>query len=146
MRDAFSTRRGLRRPSVRRPSLPPDLSNRMGASFRDHYLWALVILALVLNLALFGYLIFEFNRNPPVLPPLLPLHFDPSGEPDRIEQGNAIFSLAQIGLVVIVGNLALGGLLYRRERLASYLLAGVSIVVQLLLWYAAIQIIRIATL
>jgi uncharacterized membrane protein len=110
---------------------------------RDRYLWALLIVALVVNLGLFAYLMYEFTRVPPTLPPLVPLHFDANGDPDRIEQQYALFSLAQIGLVVIVGNLGLGALMYRRERLATYLLAGTAIVIQLLLWFAAIQIIRV---
>ncbi len=109
---------------------------------RDRYLSVLLIAALVLNLGLFGYLIFEFTRVPATLPPLVPLHFDANGDPDRIEPRSALFSLAQIGLIVIVGNLGLGALMYRRERLASYLLAATAIVVQFLLWFAAIQIIR----
>ena len=110
---------------------------------RDRYLWALVIVALVVNLGLFGYLIFEFSRVPPALPPLVPLHFDVNGDPDRIESRDALFSLAQIGLIVIIGNLGLGALMYRRERLAAYLLAATATVIQLLLWFAAIQIIRV---
>jgi hypothetical protein len=113
---------------------------------RDRYLWALVIVALVVNLGLFAYLIFEFSRVPPTLPPLVPLHFDVNGDPDRIEPRDALFTLAQIGLVVIVGNAALGALMYPRERLAAYLLAAMAIVIQLLLWFAAIQIIRVVAL
>jgi uncharacterized membrane protein len=113
---------------------------------RDRYLWALVIVALIVNLGLFAYLILEFSRVPPTLPPLVPLHFDASGEPDRIEPRTALFSLPQIGLIVIVGNLALGALMYRREPLATYLLAGTAIVIQLLLWLATIQIVRIVAL
>jgi uncharacterized membrane protein len=113
---------------------------------RDRYLWALVIVALIVNLGLFAYLILEFNRVPPTLPPLVPLHFDAGGEPDRIEPRNALFSLPQIGLIVIVGNLALGALMYRREPLAAYLLAGTAVLIQLLLWLAAIQIVRIVAL
>ncbi len=113
---------------------------------RDRYLWALLIVALVVNLGLFAYLIFEFSRVPPVLPPLVPLHFDPNGQPDRIEPREALFSIAQIGIIVIVGNLGLGALMYRHERLATYLLGATSIVIQVLLWFAAIQILRFVAL
>ncbi len=112
---------------------------------QDRYLWALLIVALVVNLGLFGYLIFEFNRVPGIIPPLVPMHFANAHEADRIEPRDGLFSLAQIGLVVILLNLALGGLIYRRERVAAYLLAATSIVVQLLLWFAAIQIILVVT-
>lgn len=126
-----------------------ELARRASAAVvvvRDRYVWALVIVALIVNLGLFAYLILEFNRTPLALPPLLPLHFDVSGEPDRIEPRGALFSLPQIGLIVIIGNLALGALMYRREPLATYLLAGTAIVIQLLLWLAAIQIVRIVAL
>lgn len=113
---------------------------------RDRYLWALVIVALIVNLGLFAYLILEFNRTPLALPPLVPLHFDVNGEPDRIEPRGALFSLPQIGLIVIIGNLALGAIMHRREPLATYLLAGTAIVIQLLLWLAAIQIVRTVAL
>ncbi len=127
--------------------LPPDWQDHLPPSalavLRDRYLWALLIVALVVNLGLFAYLMFEFTRVPPALPPLVPLHFDVNGDPDRIEPSGALFSLAQIGLIVIIGNLALGAFMYRRERLATYLLAATAIVIQLLLWLAAIQIIRV---
>jgi uncharacterized membrane protein len=121
-------------------------ASEAAAVVRDRYLWALVIVALIVNLGLFAYLILEFSRVPPTLPPLVPLHFDASGEPDRIEPRTALFSLPQIGLIVILGNLALGALMYRREPLATYLLAGTAIVIQLLLWLATIQIVRIVAL
>ncbi len=111
---------------------------------QDPYLWALLIVALVVNLGLFAYLIFEISRTPPGIPPLVPLHFDASGQADRIEPRDALFSLAQIGLIIILGNIALGGFMYRRERLASYLLAATSILIQVLLWVAAIQIVLVA--
>ncbi len=120
--------------------LPPSVLE----IFQDRYLWALLIVALVVNLGLFAYLIFEFNSGQSI-PPLVPLHFI-AGEPDRIEPRDGLFSLAQIGLIVILGNLGLGVLIYRRERLACYLLAATSVVVQILLWTAAIQIIRFVTL
>lgn len=124
-------------------------NNRIPPSLRgviqDRYLWALLIVALVVNLGLFAYLIFEFSRVPPIIPPLVPMHFDATREADRIEPRDGLFSLAQIGLVVILGNMGLGAFIYRRERLAAYLLASTSIVIQLLLWTAAIQIILVVT-
>ncbi len=126
-----------------------DIAGRVPAValiIRDRYLWALVIVALIVNLGLFAYLIIEVNRVPPTLPPLVPLHFDAAGEADRIEPRNALYSLPQIGLVVIVGNLALGTLMYRREPLAAYLLAGTAVVIQFLLWIAAIQVVRFVAL
>lgn len=137
--------RGASLDGLKLPRNLSQLSPSLLAIVRDRYVWALLIIALIANLGLFGYLIFEFRRDPPMLPPLVPLHFDVSGEPDRIEPSNALFSLAQIGLIVIVGNASLATFLYRRERLAAYLLSAASIVIQLLLWIAAIQIIRLVS-
>ncbi len=138
----------LNRGSARQSALQ-EIAGRLPALaliIRDRQLWALVIVALIVNLGLFAYLILEVNRVPPTLPPLVPLHFDAAGEADRIEPRNALYSLPQIGLVVIVGNLAIGGLMHRREPLAAYLLAGTAVVIQLLLWIAAIQIVRFVAL
>lgn len=118
------------------------MPSALAAVVRDGSLWALVIVALIVNLGLFAYLIIQFSS----LPPLVPLHFDPLGDPDRIEPRSAIFSLPQIGLITIFGNLALGGLIYRRERLATYLLVAIAIVIQFLLWFAAIAIVRAVAL
>ena len=139
----------MRLQATEQDSTLPQLARRAAEAalvIRDRYLWALVIVALIVNLGLFAYLILESNRNPPTLAPLVPMHWDAGGEPDRIEPRSALFSLPQIGLIVIVGNMALGALMYRREPLATYLLAGTAIVIQLLLWLAAIQIVRIVAL
>ncbi len=122
--------------------LPPRLLERLPPSLlllaRDRYLWAMVIVALLLNVGLVAFLIIQFN----LLPPLVPLHFDPRGEPDRIEPRETIFLLPQIGLIIIAGNFAFGAAVYRREPLISYMLAGTAILLQFLLWFAAILIVR----
>lgn len=99
----------------------------------------MLIVALFVNLGLFAFLILLSSQ----LPPLVPLHFDVTGQPDRIEPKDSIFSLPQIGLILIVVNILIGTPLYRREPLAAYLLGSISIAVQLLLWVAAISIVRV---
>jgi hypothetical protein len=47
-----------------------------------------------------------------------------------------IFIIPLIGLLTLLFNGVLGGLMYRRERMASYLLWGGSILIQVLLWTA----------
>jgi len=91
-------------------------------------------------LALFGFLSAQFSS----LPRLLPLHFDATGAPDRLGPRQQIFFIPVIGLVVLLVNGGLGGLLYRRERVASYLLWGGAGLVQLLLWAAVVGILRAA--
>lgn len=127
---------------MRQLSLPPSFLARfpdwLQAALRDRYVWSMLIVALFVNLGLFAFLLVVVNQ----LPPLVPLHFDAAGQPDRIEDRSAIFSLPQIGLIMIVLNFLFGSLLYRREPLASYLLGGIAIVAQFLLWFAAVSIVR----
>lgn len=108
------------------------------AALHDRFLWAMLIVGLFVNLGLFAFLVVVSNQ----LPDLVPLHFTAAGAPDRVEPKSVIFSLPQIGLIMIVLNLALGALIYRREPLAAYLLSGIAITVQFLLWFAAVAIVR----
>jgi Domain of unknown function (DUF1648) len=128
---------------MRELSFPSNFINRLPlwlqGPLHDRYLWAMLIIALFVNLGLFAFLLLVQNQ----LPLLVPLHFDSAGQPDRIEGREAIFSLPQIGLIMILGNILVGALFYRREPLTTYLLAGVAIVVQFLLWLAAISIVRV---
>lgn len=104
--------------------------------WRDRLGLGLILGTLGGNLALFGFLSARF----PTLPRLLPLHFDAAGSPDRLGAQGQIFFLPLIGVVVMLVNGGLGGVLYRRERMAAYLLWGGSAVVQVLLWAAVLGI------
>ncbi len=89
-------------------------------------------LALTLLLALISF-------RYPQLPILIPLHFAASGSPDRLGPRTEIFLMPLIGLLTFISNGVLGGILYRRSQVASYLLWGSSILVQLLVWIAALS-------
>ncbi|MGD9101393.1 MAG: PH domain-containing protein [Anaerolineae bacterium] len=99
---------------------------------------ALLISALLLLVALFGYI----SARLPSLAELQPLHFDASGQPDRWGTRVQVFTLPFIGLLALIANSGLGFLLYERERTASYLLWSGSIGVQLLVWGATLGILR----
>ena len=122
-------------------STGPELSSQTASAFdlllHDHVLQLLLAAALVVNLALFGYLAIRFE----VLPDNLPLHFDVTGLPDRIEAKTSIFGLAIIGLIVFVANTVLGVLTHRRQRAAALLLAVSALLIQILMWFAATNII-----
>ncbi len=117
-----------------------------GPAFARWEFWqdrpALIMLAAGLGalLALTGLLCFRF----PHLPPLLPLHFDALGSPDRLGVRGQIFFIPLIGFIVLTVNGALGGLLYRYERLAAYLLWGGALTVQILFWAAVLGILAAA--
>lgn len=117
-----------------------------GPAFARWAFWqdraALVMLAGGLGalLMLTGFLCFRF----PYLPPLIPLHFDALGVPDRLGVRGQIFFIPLIGLIMLAVNGILGGLLYRRERLAAYLLWGGALMVQVLFWAAVLGILAAA--
>jgi len=106
------------------------------AFWRDRLGMALLGGAALAVLALFGFLSARF----PALPRLLPLHFDATGAPDRLGPRQQVLFLPLIGLVVLAVNGGLGGVLYRRERVAAYLLWGGAGLAQLLLWAAVMGI------
>jgi hypothetical protein len=119
------------------PGLPSRTASAIDLLLHDRALQLLLAAALVVNLALFGYLAIRFE----VLPDNLPLHFDVTGLPDRIEAKTSIFGLAIIGLIVFVANTGLGVLAHRRQRAAALLLAVSALLIQILMWFATINII-----
>lgn len=105
--------------------------------WRDRTAWTLVGAAVLINVALFGYLCARF----PTLDLQLPLHFNALGLVDRIGTKMELFALPIIGLIVLGGNLTVGLALYLRERAGSYLLWGAAAAVQALFWLAAFSIV-----
>lgn len=103
----------------------------------DQTAWTLLGAAAIINAGLFGYLSIRF----PGLDFQLPLHFNRLGQADRIGTKIELLALPIIGLLILGTNLALGLLLYRRERAGSYLLWGASAAVQALFWLAAFSIV-----
>ncbi len=123
------------------PTHMVELSSK-GPDFLQWEFWrdwlgiGLPVAALVLLLALTGFLCARFST----LPRLLPLHFSALGEPDRLGPRGSLFFLPLIGLITLLVNGGLGGILYRRERVAAYLLWAGAAVIQLLLAAAVLGI------
>jgi hypothetical protein len=97
---------------------------------------ALLGAAALALVSLLGMLSFRF----PTLPMLIPLHFASSGAPDRLGPRGEIFLLPLIGLLALLINALLGSLFYRHNRVASYMLWGSSILLQVLVWTATLGI------
>jgi len=97
---------------------------------------ALLGLGLVALVALLAVLSFRF----PQLPILIPLHFGVSGSPDRLAPRVEVFLVPLIGLLTVLVNGTLGSIAYSRNRVASYMLWGGSILVQVLVWTATLRI------
>jgi hypothetical protein len=104
--------------------------------WKDQTAWMLLGAALFINLALFGYLSARF----PGLDFQLPLHFNRLGQADRIGTKMELFALPIIGAIILGTNLALGLILYRRERAGTYLLWGAAAAAQALFWLATFSI------
>lgn len=107
------------------------------ALWQDRLLQLLLSLGLGINVLVFGILCFAY----PALPPRLPLHFDASGAVDRIAPRSDIFILPIIGLIVLSLNMLIGVVLYRRQKMASYLVWSGGIVVQVFVFLALWNII-----
>jgi uncharacterized membrane protein len=107
------------------------------ALLRDHAFQSLFIVAFVISVSLFIYLLVRFDA----LPDPMPLHFDAFGQPDRIEAKNGIFALPTIGLGVLVINTALGVIAHLRQRAVALLLAVGALAVEILMWVAMLNII-----
>lgn len=101
--------------------------------WRDRLFWGGIFVALLLNLALAGYALLAYNR----LPPIIPMHWDISGQIDRLAPKEWIFWLPFIGEVTLLLNALLGILVSFHERFGARLLAWASIAVQASLWFAA---------
>jgi uncharacterized membrane protein len=123
-------------PTIEASIQPTAEENALVLLWRDRALQVLHALALLANLALFGYLALRFE----VLPDPLPLHFDAAGLPDRIEAKTGVFGLPIIGFTVFALNTALGILAHRHERAATMLLAASALLVQVLMWVALVNI------
>jgi hypothetical protein len=125
------------------PSVEVKQESRQSAYVRwaiwgDRFAQGVLLGGVALNLALFAILCFRYPR----LPNLLPLHYDIEGRVDRISPRSEIFVLPVIGLITLAANVVLGGVLYRRERVVSYITWGGALLVQILFLLALLNIVR----
>ena len=96
--------------------------------WQDRVGQGLLLAGLLLSLALFGFLAFRFLA----LPEQVVLHFNAAGQPDRVGARQRLFLLPLIGLLAWGINGVWGGVIYRRQRLAAYLLWGGAVAVQII--------------
>jgi hypothetical protein len=96
--------------------------------WHDRLAQGVLLGGIVLNLALFGLLLFRY----PALPNLLPMHYDVTGAVDRISPRRDVFVLPIVGLIILVVNGTFGALLYRRQRIATYMAWSGAVLVQVL--------------
>jgi hypothetical protein len=104
--------------------------------FTDTLVRWLLGVALLICLALFGYLSSIF----PDLPTNLPIHFDALGQADRIANKSALLLLPLAGILIIGLNTLFGSFVYQQEKTAAYLLWGSTLTLQLCLWVALLTL------
>lgn len=105
----------------------------------DRAFWRLLLLGLLVNLSLVGFLSYLY----PVLPSRIPMHYREIGDrlvADVIGRSWEIFKLPAFGLVVLGANFFLGLLLHRRYRLLALLLQVTSLLVQVFFWVGALSV------
>lgn len=105
----------------------------------DRLFWGLVFGALAMNVALWGVVAVRFGG----LPERMALHFDASGQVDRVAGKAWVLGVPGIGSLATLLNGWLGAALHRRERVGGLVLQGVSLVVHVVLGLAAAGILRV---
>lgn len=97
-----------------------------------------ILLALVINIATYVYLNSLANTLGNTQ---LPVKYDAQGHPVLIGYVQDMFWMPGSGSILLAINTLLGLVLYRSQRMASYLLFVASIAIQILFLVAAISII-----
>jgi hypothetical protein len=121
------------------PIAPAVVGGRvLGLSFWTDYLaqglWGV---ALLLNVALFGYLCAIY----PALPPILPFHFDAAGQIDRLGPAMNLFAIPAIGALGLLVNGVVGIAIHSGQRLGTVILWAGTVLIQSYLWMAALAVV-----
>ena len=104
----------------------------------DRLFAALVGAAAVVDGAIWLYVAMRQSS----LPDVLPIHYSSAGQVDRVGLREQLFILPSIGLITLLLNAALAFAVGRREPRLGYILLAVSVLVQLLLVGAAVQLVH----
>jgi len=123
--------------------LAPDPKSSMPALLRlsilrDGMAVAVLSLALLVLLGSFGYVSFRF----PELPALMPLHFNHVGVPNLIGPPQDAFRMPFIGFLILLVNAAVAAALHQWRRDAGRLLAAGTVLVQLVMLMAVVQVVH----
>jgi hypothetical protein len=100
--------------------------------WNDRVTWGLMGGMLMSALVMYGTMALVYER----LPDTLALHFDVFGQPDRIGQRSDVLRLPVVALLVLLIDLTIGFVVYRRDRVAAYLIWAGGILLQMLAWGA----------
>lgn len=88
------------------------------------------IIAIVFNLFIYLYLYYKID----ILEPVIALYYNVYFGVNKLGSVNKLFYLPFIGTFIITTNMIIGILVYKREKVLSYLLVTTSLICQLLLF------------
>lgn len=131
---------GHRRPLDRSRPLDAARAVIRASLWRDPVAIGLILASLA---GLAGLLVYVHGWMPS-LPHLLPLHYNSQGSVDLIGPRTDLYKMPGIGAVVLISDVVVAALMHRRERLAAVTLLSASVLVQVMLIVATINIIRLA--
>jgi hypothetical protein len=102
--------------------------------WRDGIAMGLAAAGSIANAGLFAYIALRY----PHLPGIIPL-LSEAGQVTLLGNKGELWELPAIGLTVLLANTILGFALHRWERLVTYCLGAMAVLVQILVWSAAIK-------
>ncbi len=104
--------------------------------FADRPAVSLILLGGALIAAMVWFILLRFDA----VPQTLPLHYNATGQPDRIGTPREIFFFPLIAALVAVANLALAWSVIRFDRFAARVLLGGTCLVQTVAWVALLKL------
>jgi len=104
---------------------------------KDRFIISALLTAIALNIIL--WIILYLKIKPSEYP--IPLHYNIFFGVDLVGEYNKIYILPGIGILILFFNLILSFSLYKKERLASYLLIGTAVLIQMFLILSGVSII-----
>jgi hypothetical protein len=111
-------------------------ANRPLSLFADRPAVGLILLGGALIAAMVWFILLRFDA----VPQTLPLHYNATGQPDRIGTPREIFFFPLIAALVAVANLALAWSVIRFDRFAARVLLGGTCLVQTVAWVALLKL------
>jgi len=108
---------------------------------KDRFVISALLTAIALNIIL--WIILYLKIKPSEYP--IPLHYNIFFGVDLMGGYTKVYTLPGIGILILLFNLILSFSLYKKERLASYLLIGTAVLIQVFLILSGISIILTAS-
>jgi uncharacterized BrkB/YihY/UPF0761 family membrane protein len=116
-----------------------DQSSPSASMFRNQWIVALFVVSILVNIALW----IIFFTSIPTQTEQIVLHYTCSFGPDLFGEYVLVYRVPLAGVLFLAIHVVLAWLFYKKERLASYVLASSSVIIQLFLLVAAISIVYV---